>query len=449
MQRLTLEQIKEYIQAEQFQEIEKLFDDLQAVDIAEILQLIDDDEQRALIFNHLDNEQRAREFQNIEARQQSALLKTLGPERARDILGDMYSDDLADFVGELNPEQASEILGLMEHEDAQEIRDLLVYGENSAGGLMTTDMISLDWEATVDDAIMTIRRGAESTESIYYVYVTRDNKLVGIVTLRQLIIVSPSTKLKDIMEDNVVAVQASTDQEEVARLLSRYDFIALPVVSEENELLGMVTVDDVLDVLSDEATEDISKFGGSVPLDEPYLTASVWSMFRKRVGWLLVLFVAQAFTSTIMKSYENILETVVALTFFIPLLKDPGGNAGSQAATLVIRGMAVGEVGFKHVLKVFSKELKVGVLLASVMGTITFLRALMMGESVALGLTVTFTLIAIILLAVLMGSLLPMGLKRLGLDPAVVSGPFITTFVDTLGLLIYFLIAARLLGITG
>ena len=447
MQRITIEQIKDYIQANRFAEISELFEDLQAVDVAEILHLLDDDH-RTILFGHMDGEQSARVFENLEARQQSALLKSLGPERARDILGDMYSDDLADLVGELNPEQAREVLGLMEHEDAQEIRDLLVYAENSAGGLMTTDLISLDWEQTVDDAIMVIRRGAESTESIYYVYVTRENQLAGVVTLRQLIVVSPSTKLKDIMEDNVVSVRTGTDQEEVARLLSKYDFIALPVVNEASELLGMVTVDDVLDVLSDEATEDISKFGGSIPLDEPYLTASVWSMFRKRVGWLLMLFVAQAFTSTIMKSYEGILESVVALTFFIPLLIDTGGNAGSQAATLVIRAMAVGEVGFKNTLRVFSKEIKVGLLLATVMGPVTFARALMMGESPALGLTVTITIVSIIMLAVLMGSMLPMALKRLNIDPAVVSGPFITTFVDTLGLLVYFFVAARLLGIT-
>lgn len=446
-QKVTLEQIREYIAQEDTAALIGLFDDLQGADIAEIVSLLDEEE-RTAVFRELSPDDSARVFEHLDYRLQTQLLMSLGPERAKEILGDMFSDDLADLVGELNPEQADEVLALMEDADAEEIRDLLSYPDTSAGGIMTTELVKLDHRKTVDDAIKLIRSGAENLESVYYVYVTADGKLAGVVTLRQLIIASPTTKLREIMEDNVVSVRADVDQEEVARLLSKYDFIAMPVVDDHNRLLGMVTIDDVLDVLSEEATEDISKFGGSQPLDEPYLTASVYSMFKKRIGWLLVLFVAQAFTSAIMKSYEIVLDSVVALAFFIPLLIDTGGNAGSQAATLVIRGMAVGEVSLKHAAKVFFKEMRVGLLLGAVMGAVTYARALMMGESAALALTVTITVISIIMMAVLMGSILPMILKRLKLDPAVVSGPFITTFVDTLGLLIYFLVAARMLRIS-
>ncbi len=446
-QKVTLDQIKEYIAQSDVTALLNLFDDLQGADIAEIVSLLDENE-RTSVFLELSPDDSARVFEHLDYRLQTQLLMSLGPERAKEILGDMFSDDLADLVGELNPEQADEVLALMEDADAEEIRDLLSYPETSAGGIMSTELVKLDHRKTVDDAIKLIRSGAENLESVYYVYVTKEGKLAGVVTLRQLIVASPVTKLGDIMEDNVVSVRASVDQEEVARLLSKYDFIAMPVVDEHNRLLGMVTIDDVLDVLSEEATEDISKFGGSQPLDEPYLTASVFSMFKKRIGWLLILFVAQAFTSSIMKSYEVVLDSVVALAFFIPLLIDTGGNAGSQAATLVIRGMAVGEVSIKHASKVFFKEMRVGLLLGVVMGAITYARALMMGESAALALTVTVTVMSIILMAVLMGSILPMILKKLKLDPAVVSGPFITTFVDTLGLLIYFVLAARMLGIS-
>lgn len=444
VQRITLDQVKELIALGDFAPLDNLLDDIQAADIAEILALLDPEE-RFTLFIRLDQESGARVFEYLEPREQKTLLTALGPARAREILGEMYSDDIADFVGELNPQQAHAVLGLMADEDAQEIRELLVYPITSAGGLMTTEFIGLEQDKTVDDAISTIRK-CPTSESVYYVYVTNRNRLIGVVSLRQLILASPKTLLRDIMEDNIISVSAELDQEEVARLLSKYDLLAIPVVTDNKEILGLVTVDDVLDVLSEEATEDISKFGGSQPLDEPYLSASVFQMFKKRVGWLLILFIAQAFTSSIMKSYEHVLDAVVALTFFIPLLIGIGGNAGSQATTLVIRGMAVGEINFKHWVRVFGKELLVGLSLGLVMGTVTFLRALMMGESPMVGLTVTITLVSIIMLAVLAGSLLPMALKRLKIDPAVVSGPFITTLVDTVGLLIYFMVAVRLLG---
>lgn len=443
-QRITLQQIREYITAGEYEPLDRLFEDIQPADIAEILALLES-EDRLSLFTRLDHETSARVFENLELRDQRTLLSALGSERATEVLGEMYSDDIADFVGELNPEQAQAVLDLMPHEDAQEIRELLIYPESSAGGLMNTEFISLEQNKTVDDAIAAIRKCSETSESVHYVYVTSRKRLVGVVSLRQLILASPKTLLKSIMEDNVVSAHPAMDQEEVARLLSKYDFLAIPIVNEIHEILGLVTIDDVVDVLNDMATEDISKFGGSQPLDEPYLTASVFSMFKKRVGWLLVLFVAQAFTSSIMKSYEHVLDTVVALTFFIPLLIGIGGNAGSQATTLVIRGMAIGEISFKHWVRVLSKELLVGLSLGVVMGTVTYLRAIVMGESVLLGLTVTITLFSIILMAVLAGSLLPMALKRLKLDPAVVSGPFIATFVDTTGLLIYFGVAVLLL----
>lgn len=445
-QRITIQEIKELISSLQLSELDALLDDLQAADIAEIITLLEPAE-RVAVFSRLSDEIGARVFEHLEPREQKPLLTALGSERAREILGEMYSDDIADFVGELNPQQAQAVLSLMEHEDAQEIRELLVYPDTSAGGLMTTEFLSLEKDKSVDEAISVIRKSAETTESVYYVYVTDKCRLIGVVSLRQLILASPQTLLRDIMEDNVVTVLPDTDQEEVARLLSKYDFLALPVVNESKEILGLVTIDDVLDVLSEEATEDISKFGGSQPLEEPYLSASVFSMFKKRIGWLLVLFVAQAFTSTIMKSFEVALDTVVALAFFIPLLIDTGGNAGSQAATLVIRGMAVGEINFRDWWKVVSKEAVVGVLLGVVMGGITYGRALMMGESPMLALTVTVTIFAVIMMAVLAGSLLPMTLKRFNVDPAVVSGPFITTLVDTMGLLIYFVVAVALLNI--
>jgi magnesium transporter len=442
-QHVTLAQIKAQISSP---ELDTLLADLLPADIAEIILLLEQDE-RVAVFTRLPSDLGARVFEHLEPRDQKPLLAALGTPRAKQLLGEMYSDDIADFVGELHPEQAKAVLSLMPHKDAQEIRELLVYPESSAGGLMIKEYLALEQERTVDEAIATIRANAASNESVYYVYVTAQHRLVGIVSLRELILASPHAALKEIMEDNVITVSPTTDQEEVARLLSKYDFLALPVVDERCNILGLVTIDDVLDVLSEEATEDISMLGGSPPLEEPYLNVPLFSMYKKRVTWLVGLALLLAVTSAIMERYEVVLETMVALTFFIPMLIAAGGNAGTQAATLVIRGMAVGEIDYRHWLKIATTELAMGLLLGATIGLIGYGRAVMMGESTTLALTVSLSLLLVILLAVLTGALLPLVLRRMSIDPAILSSPFITTMVDVVGLLIYFAVAAYFLGI--
>lgn len=442
-QHITLAEVKELIASP---ELEVVLANLLPADIAEIISLLDQ-EDRVSLFAHLSSDLGARVFEHLEPREQRPLLSALGATRAKQILGDMHSDDIADFVGELHPEQAKAVLSLMPHKDAQEIRELLVYPESSAGGLMIKEFLTLEQDRTVDAAIAAIRENALTNESMYYVYVTLQNKLVGVVSLRELILASPEAPLKEIMEDNVIAVSPTTDQEDVARLLSKYDFLALPVVDRQNMILGLVTIDDVLDVLSEEATEDISMLGGSQPLEEPYLSVPIFSMYKKRVTWLVGLAILLAFTSAIMERYEVVLETMIALTFFIPMLIAAGGNAGTQAATLVIRGMAVGEIDSRHWLKIAGMELAMGLMLGTTIGLIGYARALMMGESITFALTVSLSLLIVILLAVLTGALLPLVLRRIKIDPAILSSPFITTMVDVVGLLIYFAVAAYFLGI--
>ncbi|MBT9134653.1 MAG: Magnesium transporter MgtE [Firmicutes bacterium] len=442
-QHITLAEVKELIASP---ELEVVLANLLPADIAEIISLLDQ-EDRVSLFAHLSSDLGARVFEHLEPREQRPLLSALGATRAKQILGDMHSDDIADFVGELHPEQAKAVLSLMPLKDAQEIRELLVYPESSAGGLMIKEFLTLEQDRTVDAAIAAIRENALTNESMYYVYVTLQNKLVGVVSLRELILASPEAPLKEIMEDNVIAVSPTTDQEDVARLLSKYDFLALPVVDRQNMILGLVTIDDVLDVLSEEATEDISMLGGSQPLEEPYLSVPIFSMYKKRVTWLVGLAILLAFTSAIMERYEVVLETMIALTFFIPMLIAAGGNAGTQAATLVIRGMAVGEIDSRHWLKIAGMELAMGLMLGTTIGLIGYARALMMGESITFALTVSLSLLIVILLAVLTGALLPLVLRRIKIDPAILSSPFITTMVDVVGLLIYFAVAAYFLGI--
>jgi len=442
-QHITLAEIKALIASS---ELDALLADLLPADIAELVLLLDQDE-RVSVFTRLSSDLGARVFEHLEPRDQKPLLEAMGAPRAKQLLGEMYSDDIADFVGELHPEQAKAVLSLMPHEDAQEIRELLVYPDSSAGGLMIKEYLALEQDSTVDDAIAVIRENASSNESVYYVYVTLQNKLVGVVSLRELILASPSVSLKEIMEDNVITVSPATDQEEVARLLSKYDFLALPVVDQHCTILGLVTIDDVLDVLSEEATEDISMLGGSQPLEEPYLSVPIFSMYTKRVKWLVALALLLAVTSAIMQRYEVVLEAMMGLNFFIPMLIAAGGNAGTQAATLVIRGMAIGEIDSRHWLKIATTELAMGLMLGVTIGLIGYGRALMMGESETLAVTVSLSLLLVIILAVLSGALLPLVLRRIKIDPSILSSPFITTMVDVVGLLIYFAVAAYFLGI--
>jgi magnesium transporter len=367
---------------------------------------------------------------------------------AADILEDMEPDDATDVVEELEPTEADEILAAMEPDQAVEIKELLIYPHDTAGGRMTPEFVSVPPDVTVATALRLLRSQAPGAETIYYVYVTDAlHRLVGVVSLRDLVIAEPLTKIATIMRQPVLRVPASTDQETAARLLTDNDLLALPVVDDGGRLLGVITVDDVADVLEEEATEDIERLGGSQPLDVPYLNASIFTLARKRIVWLLALFIAEAYTGTVLRHYEDTLAAVVSLTFFIPLLIGTGGNVGSQITTTLTRALAVGDVRTKDVFRVMTKEVGVGVLLGLVMGSITFVRAITLGVEPEVRLVAAATAACVVLWAALVASVLPLGLRKIGVDPAIVSAPFITTLVDGTGLIIYFSIADRLLGL--
>ncbi|REJ32582.1 MAG: magnesium transporter [Bacillota bacterium] len=328
------------------------------------------------------------------------------------------------------------------------MRSLLEHAEDTAGGLMTHEFVRLRETMTAAEAIDHIRRRAPDAETVYYVYVTDDQRrLSGVISLRKLIVADPDEYVGDLMDRNVISVPADLHQEETARIVARYDLLALPVVDENNVLLGVVTVDDALDVLREEATEDIQRLGGSQPLEQPYLQSRFSELVNARVWWLLLLFVLQSVTITIMNHYGAALESVVLLAFFIPLLIGTAGNAGSQAATLVIRAMAVGELRFGDFFRVVAREAAVGVTLGAVMAAATLLRAALMDSPPAVGLTVALTVLLIVLTASVIGAALPIVINRLKLDPAVASSPLISTLADAAGLVIYFTVAGRILGI--
>ncbi len=385
------------------------------------------------------------ELDPVEATQ---LLLRFSRGAAADILEEMEPDDATDVVAHLSVQNAEDILREMRADDAEEIRELMAYPPHTAGGRMTPEFISLSPYLTVAGALRVIRQRAPEAEQVYYLYVTDEKgRLQGVVSLRELVIAEPQQRIDAITRRQVIHVPATADQEVAARLLTDNDLLALPVVDDDGRLLGVVTADDVSDVLEEEATEDIEKLGGAQPLDVPYLQASVFRVAWKRIGWLLALFVAEAYTGTVLRFYQNELETVISLAFFIPLLIGTGGNVGSQITTTLVRAMAIGDVHLHDVLRVVWKEVRVSLIVATFMAIATFIRAWTLGVGVGVQTVVAITAAAIVLWSAVVAAVLPLALRRLGIDPAIVSAPFITTLVDGTGLIIYFTIALRVLGL--
>ena len=386
----------------------------------------------------------------MEPEQAAAILRTLAREDAADVLEEMEPDDAADVIAELSDSEAEPILIQMQPADAAELRALLDYPPDTAGGIMTPEFVAVRADARASDVVVALRRASETAETFSYIYVVdAERRLVGVLSLRNLVLTRPETPVRQLMAPETIRVRADVDRETAARLVTDYDFVALPVVDADDRLLGIITQDDVADVLEQEATEDIERLGGSQPLDTPYRLASVPLLFRRRVGWLLLLFAAEAYTGTVLRAFGDELQSVVALSFFIPLLIGTGGNVGSQTVTLVVRAMALGEVRLRDVWWVLSKELRVGLALGAVMALVAFARAdlpvigLELGPNIAL--TVAISIFAIIIWSMGVAAVLPLILKRLRVDPAVVSAPLIATLVDGTGLVIYFEIARNLL----
>jgi magnesium transporter len=431
-------------------ELRRLLDRLSNREVSEALFALSDHELAGLI-GQLTDDTVADLLAELAPIEGAGLLLRLTRVRAADVLEEMDPDDAADLVlaaREVDQQAAEDILTEMEPVEAGDLRELLAYPDDSAGGIMTTRVVTVRPDATVAEALAAVRRLAaeERTETVYYLYVTGTSRiLTGVLSLRELVLAPPEALVRAVMRRDFAAVRPEADQEEVARLLTEKHLLALPVADADGRLLGIVTADDVADVVQEEATEDIQHLGGSQPLDVPYPHASIWLLARKRVGWLLLLFVAGAYTSTVLDAFAAELQAVVALTFFIPLLIGVGGNIGSQVVTTIVRAQALGEVRFADLGRVLWKEFRVGFLLAAVLGAATFLRALMQGVEPDVRLTVTVAVVPIVLWAAMVGAVLPLLLRRLRVDPAVVSAPFITTLVDGTGLIIYFEVARWLL----
>ena len=378
----------------------------------------------------------------------AGILRTLSRSEAADLLDAMAPDDATDVIDELPDADAELILTEMEPAGAAEIRELLTYPADSAGGIMTPAFVAVAPDLHADEAIRALRQVAEEAETVNYVYVLdAEEHLLGVLSLHNLVLTRPETPLRELMVTDPVRVRADADQEAAARLLMDHNLLALPVVDADDRLLGIITQDDVADVLEAEATEDIERLGGSQPLEISYRRATLPLLVRRRIVWLLLLFVAEAYTGTVLRAYNDEISQVIALSYFIPLLIGTGGNVGSQVTTTLVRAMAVGEVKLRDVGWVLGKEVGVGLVLGAVMAVIAFGRAEFLGTGRDVSFVVAITIAAITLWSATVASVLPLVLKRLRIDPAVVSAPFITTLVDGTGLIIYFTIAKVVLGL--
>lgn len=422
-----------------------LIESLRPPDQADLFGELPPEDQDALL-PRLDMEDSAAILEELEDTEAAELASRLDAGELARILDEMEPDEAADLLGDIHPSQALQALSAME--EADEVEPLLAHPDETAGGLMTPPPVTLRQEMTAEEAIAYSRALAPDSETIYYLFVVDEgNRLVGVVSLRQLVVAPPTARIREIMDPQVIHIHVSADQEEAARLMSRYGLLALPVVDDEDRLLGLITHDDLVGVLEDEATEDIYRLGASEPLDEPYLDTPIPKMFRKRIGWLLLLFVTETFTGNVLRFFENELAEAIALTFFIPLLIGTGGNAGSQVASAVIRALALGELTFRHLLMVVWREIRTALLLGLAMGIFGVFRALTWHSPFSLAMAVGVSLSAIVVWAAVIGASLPLIAHWLRIDPAVVSGPAMSTLVDATGLIIYFLIARAIMGL--
>lgn len=421
---------------------------LQALRVADQAVLVNelDEEDTLALLPHLPPADSANILEELDDEYAAELVAELPTDTVVRIVDEMEPDEAADLLGDLEPEQARAVLNALE--DPEEIRPLLLHKDESAGGLMTSDFLALRRRMTAAEALQAIREWKPESETIYYLYVIDAQRtLCGLVSLRQLVVADPKTPLIDIMETEAISVVAGTDQEEVARLMTRYDLLAMPVVDADKHLIGVITIDDVMDVVEDEASEDIQRLGGAEPLDRPYLDTPILSVARKRVGWLLLLFVTESLTGSVMRHFEEELATIVALTFFIPLLIGTGGNAGSQTTSTIIRALAVGDMDLKDALLALWHEFRAGLLLGAGMAIIAYVRALLWNTGTDLALAVSLSILSIVIWANILGALLPLLAARLKIDPTVVSGPAMSTLVDATGLFIYFTIAKWIIGL--
>ncbi len=431
------------------EELRALMEEIHDEDLADLLGLLDDAE-AAQVLKTLKAKDAATILERLDEDTQEAMVEHIGVESMAPIVSEMAADERTDLIEALPDKVGDDLLESLERVDpeaAAEVEELAKWPEDSAGGLMTTGYVAVPLDLTVADVIQRLRKEADEAETVYYIYVVDEGeKLLGIASVRDLLLANLTDKLADVMTENVFAVSPETDQEEVARTMAKYDFAALPVLGADRKLLGVITFDDVMDVLTQEQTEDVQRLAAVEPTEDGYFQTSFWTFIRKRGPWLAALFISEFFTGTALRHYDEVIQAVAKLSYYVPLLISTGGNSGSQSASLVIRGLAVGDIKVQDWRKVLVREFGQGLVLGLMLAAIGMVRVAMWRDGFGFMITIGCTLVAIPLMGCTVGSMLPLFLKRIGVDPATSSTPFIATLIDVLGIMVYFNLAQLFLA---
>lgn len=433
----------ELLEKRDFKTLKNTLEIMNAVDIALLLSNLEDKE-RAFAFRLIPKDKAADVFSNMSNPIQSYLVKIFTEKELRELLDNLYMDDTVDLLEELPANLVTRILHTVSSDKRDLINQLLKFPENSAGSIMTTEYVSLKKTMTIKETMKHIKEVGIHKETIYTCYVLENRRLIGIVPAKDLMTLDDNTFIQDIMETEIISVGTHTDQEETARLFSKYDLLALPVVDLDNRMVGIITVDDAMDVMVDEATEDISIMGAVNPSEKTYFETSVFSHAKNRFLWLLILMLSSTITGTIITQYENAFAAIPLLVSFIPMLMDTGGNCGSQSSTLIIRGLALDEIRFKDIFRVIFKEFRVALLVSLGLALANGLRIFIMYKDLKLAVVIGLSLICTVILSKIIGCILPLFAKKINLDPAIMAAPLITTLVDTCSIIIYFTIATHI-----
>ena len=453
------DKIVELLEGKNIKALKELLANVNPIDVAEALEGLDEKE-ILITYRLLPKESAADLFVAADPEFQEVLVKGFSDVELRAVMDEIYLDDAADIIEEMPATVVARILKNTDAETRKALNQLLLYPEDSAGSIMTPEYVSLYTTMTVEQAFDRIRKEGVDKETIYTCYVTENRKLVGVVSVRSLLVADKSTLIGDIMHQNLIAVETTDDKEFVASQFQKYGYLAIPVVDKENRLVGIVTIDDALDVMEDEATEDIEKMAAIVPSEKPYMKTGVFATYAKRIPWLLLLMISATFTSQIINSFETALKACILLTGFIPMIMDTGGNAGGQASVTIIRGLSVGDVELRDVWRIIWKEVRVAAVCGLTIAPVAFLKVLLVDRmlwvtevdgnpvnGLMIALVVSLTLMFTIVISKFIGCTLPLLAKKIGFDPAVMASPFITTIVDALSLLLYFGVARTILGI--
>ena len=450
---ITPDELTELLDEKKFYELKRVLAEMPAPDIAELFYEIDE-KRHPLLFRLLSKELAAETFVEMDPDHQEGLIQHFTDAELAEILDELYIDDTVDIIEEMPANVVKRILKNSDSADREIINKILKYPKDSAGTVMTTEYVRFTGDMTVAEALLHIRRVAIDKETIYTCYITgKDKRLLGIVTAKDLLISDPDTALCEIMDENVIAVHTHDDKEEVAMKLDKYGFLAIPVVDSESRLVGIITVDDALEVIIEESEEDFAKMAAIMPTETPYLKTDVFSIWKSRIPWLLILMLSSTISSAILSGFESALPAVLVL--FIPMIMGTGGNSGGQSSVTVTRSISLAEIEFKDLFRVFFKELRVGAMCAATLGVATFLKVWLIdglllanpAVTITVSLTVALSLSLTIILAKIIGAVLPIMAKKIGLDPAVMASPLITTLVDAISLIVYFFVAQNILSI--